>query len=791
MIILGLLGLSMVYFRDVLSGGYLFTERDLSVFFIPPRIFWVEAIKHFSLPLWNPYLLHGQPLIATLQPAVFYPLHVIYFLMPFDQAFNWIIVFHYFLAGLFTYVLMRKMRASDSASVIAAVMFMLSGYLLSVHNLLSTLLSVAWIPMVFLFYFAGFVKKKIRYPIFAALAAAIMFFAGGAIILYVVFLVIILLTAFPNLLFEKGNYPSSRGRAYQLGIFLAIFLGISAIQLLPFLELAHLSTRAHAFNHSVATTWSLHPRDLIQFFVPDLFGYKLRPAEYWHHQSWLKSLYLGSIPFLLSAVYFMRRGRMRVCLALLVLISLLLALGKYTPFYALFFNYVPFLDRVRYPVRFLFLTVFVISISAGLGYDRLKEGIGKGDNAIRRVIYGILALTFVGALLLGLLDFFEGHLSHLMKINGFGPPHYNDIGINMHNIKRLLVISIVFGLMLWIFVRVKISNGLLSLGVIGLLTFDLFFAHFGFYDKTLVKDYHKKSSSMDFILSDRSLFRVFVTPLTMGAKSIPIASEGGPVDRTTLDKEKLFPGYGLEGGIFDASGLGVMVEKGISDLDTLITTAPKPDSTNLLDMMNVKYVISAPEIKSPEFQLVWTSQLLVNEERGDPDRGKAIKIYQNLDCLPRAFLVAKYRVLSSEQEFKDILSSKEFNPREVVLLEEEPEDINYSGDDFPSRDITEKVAVREYRNNSISLRVSLPKPRFLFMSEMYYPGWKAYVDGEEKKIYRANYAFRAIALNPGVHQIEFIYRPWTFWSGLAISAATIIGLMVLGVVTYRKKRSHT
>ena len=66
---------------------------------------------------------------------------------------------------------------------------------------------------------------------------------------------------------------------------------------------------------------------------------------------------------------------MRVCLAILILISLLLALGKYTPFYTLFFHYAPFLDRVRYPVRFLFLTVFVISISAGLGYDCLKPDV--------------------------------------------------------------------------------------------------------------------------------------------------------------------------------------------------------------------------------------------------------------------------------------------------------------------------------------------------------------------------------------------------------------------------------
>ena len=87
------------------------------------------------------------------------------------------------------------------------------------------------------------------------------------------------------------------------------------------------------------------------------------------------------------------------------------------------------------------------------------------------------------------------------------------------------------------------------------------------------------------------------------------------------------------------------------------------------------------------------------------------------------------------------------------------------------------------------MRVSLPEPKILFMSEMYYPGWNAYVDGKEKKIYRANYAFRAVTLDPGVHQIEFAYRPWTFWLGLAISAATLAGLMVSGMAAYRKSNS--
>jgi uncharacterized membrane protein YfhO len=675
---------------------------------------------------------------------------------------------------------MRKLKASESASIIAAITFMLSGYLLSVHNLLSILLSVTWVPLLLLLYFAAFVKKNIKYSIFAAMVASVMFFAGGVIMLYGTLLIILFLTAFPYLFFMKEECPSIKVRFFYLGTFLALFLGISAIQLLPFLELSHLSTRADGFTYAKATTWSLHPRDFLQFFIPDLFGYELKPNEYWQNQSWLMSLYIGIIPFLLSVFFFIKKGKRQLCLALLIIISLILALGKYTPLYALFFHYVPFMGKVRYPVRFLFITIFVISICAGFGYDCLKEKIKKGDNTVKNLIYGISILALSGVLIMGLFDFFEGQVSHLMKIKGFCPPVYNDISINIHNVKRLLAIFIIFSLILWTFTRVKVNNSLLSLGVISLLTFDLFFGNFGFYDRTPAKDYHKNSSNIDFILSDKSLFRIFVTPLTMKAKYISTFSESSPFNKLTVDKEKILPGYGLERGIFDSCAWGVLVEKRINNIYKLIRTAPKVDSTNLLDIMNVKYVISIPEIKSPKFKSVLANPLISNKGKEVINKEKTIKIYQNLDYFPRAFLVPKYRVLKSEQEFKDILSSKEFNPMDVVLLEEEPDDMNYKRGDSPYKEIVEKVEIQEYRNNSISLHVSLPEPKFLFMSEMYYPGWNAYVDGRRKKIYRANHAFRAVFLEPGVHKIEFVYRPWTFRLGMTISTATIIGLMVFG-----------
>jgi hypothetical protein len=105
---------------------------------------WTEALRAGEFPLWNPYSFSGHPLFATLQPGVLYPINLLLVLLPFDLAFNWTIIVHYALAGIFTFALLREYRADATGALTGAIVFMLSGYLFSVHNVMSTLFSAAW-----------------------------------------------------------------------------------------------------------------------------------------------------------------------------------------------------------------------------------------------------------------------------------------------------------------------------------------------------------------------------------------------------------------------------------------------------------------------------------------------------------------------------------------------------------------------------------------------------------------------------------------------------------------------
>ena len=109
----------------------------------------------------------------------------------------------------------------------------------------------------------------------------------------------------------------------------------------------------------------------------------------------------------------------------------------------------------------------------------------------------------------------------------------------------------------------------------------------------------------------------------------------------------------------------------------------------------------------------------------------------------------------------------------------------------PARpELKPEVKVVSYENNRVLLEVSTPEAAFLFMSEAYYPGWKAYVDGRQEEILRANYVFRAIPVGPGSHRVEVVMQPLSFKIGLAVSGLTVVLLFTgWAFATIRKQRA--
>jgi hypothetical protein len=138
------------------------------------------------------------------------------------------------------------------------------------------------------------------------------------------------------------------------------------------------------------------------------------------------------------------------------------------------------------------------------------------------------------------------------------------------------------------------------------------------------------------------------------------------------------------------------------------------------------------------------------------------------------------------------LLSQTFDPGHTVLLRlsRSQEPLSHASIPYPPSLIPLSP---EYSPNAVKIEVALDRDGYLVLSDTYYPGWRAYVDGEERETLRANYAFRAVPLESGQHTVFFKYDPLSFKTGLVISLATwgaiILGLAVLGLQRHRRGHS--
>ena len=739
-------------------------------FFVPPRQFWVEEVKNLIFPLWNPYYFNGHPLFATLQPGVFYPLSILYLFLPFNWAFNLNIELHFALAGIFTYLLLRGMKASQGAGIISAVGFMLSGYLVSVHSLLSTLFSVTWMPLFFLCYFSALKNNRTGHAVLSGLIGTVMFLGGGVEVCYLTFAIAFFLTLFPELVLGLNDFIKLRRRLFLFVIFGAVFFGLSAIQLLPFLELSQLSIRSIGLTYEKAGIWSLHPYNLIEFFLPDQYGRATDINAYWAHQHWLKTIYMGGTPFILGALFLRKWDRLAQGLLLLFCISLGLAMGNNTLFHHFLYEHLPLFNKLRYPVKFIFLAVLVLSVAAGLGYDYFKNELAENNSQSQRWARYILSLGFFCMIVFGVLTFFNEPIVAYFKGIGWDQPIYQEPQINIFNFKRFIVFTSLFCLGLFLLSKPKFQKPFFGGALITLFVLDLFFSNFGYYKKAKLEDIHKKAENAKFLQSDPGLFRIYVTSESKSVKFLSAKF----LNSYEMQKELLTLGRLANQRIFNVGGGGVTIQLRWKKMADLIASVPEVDRTNLINMMNVKYVLSIPPITSHGFDLVHNYDFMKKErqEIKEPVDSSTIKIYENKNVLPHAFLVPQCRVINSELEYKETLESKNFDPEKVVLLDGEPKNLPCNEKRVSQKE--EPVKVDSYKSNTVDLTVNSKSRQFLFLSDSYYPGWKAYVDDEKTEVLRANFLFRAIVIEPGKHHVRFEYDPLSFKLGLLITALTIL-----------------
>lgn len=318
------------------------------------------------------------------------------------------------------------------------------------------------------------------------------------------------------------------------------------------------------------------------------------------------------------------------------------------------------------------------------------------------------------------------------------------------------------------------------IGLFVLSLADLF--HFGyFFNNVMPLTYFSEPPQVQFLKKDKELFRI--RSVDSGRTSWIKAWEKssgwrGDLSPYLAQRGILPPDYNLLYRIPSTSLIYTLVGhysiKRPGELDVLVLNESRGENFGrLLGMENIKYLLSPEEIEEkPGIKLA-----TVIQDEKQPDF--KTYIYENEEFLPRAYLVGQASYFENPQDLLQKMLFGDFKPAKEVLVEEKIEVPQTSGEG--------EVIMENYQPTKVDISVDSKEGGFLVLSDTFYPGWKAYVDGQETKIMQANYAYRAVWIEKGEHSVVFNYDPSSVKIGKMISMASLFGLLVIFIFLFINK----
>jgi hypothetical protein len=770
----------------------------------------LALIKHQMaaglLPLWNPYAGGGYPLVP-FSGLIFYPPLWPLRLLTTNAAITVLTLSHFALAGLGAYLLVGVTCAGRVGRVVGALGFVLSGFMIG-HLYAGHLFElgvVAWMPWVFYGAHRLLDRPTPRAALLLGLVTALQVLANGlSFLVFTIYPVGALL-----LLGLLGRAHRDRRAALRLMALLAlaglVVVGLTAVIVLPFAQVLGWTIRSGGLDFAGATTISLPPAALLMAFSPDAVGngpqdtYWLNAitSGYWHEFA----LYAGLLPLLaatLACLHYSQQRRPHVPFyACLAVAGLVLAFGRYTPVYGLIFGWLPGLDLVRVPARWLLPSILSVSVLAGPGVDWLLAQ-RQGARALLRALR--LPLQLGGLLIVALLAGIQ--LLYLQQGNPPGLPHFWDTlapaGI------RLLVLGGYLLLVLACHADRLIRPAATAALLLAATVVDLgtaatqsitFVDPTSFYTATAVSPLLDTTASTYRVLSlDDSI------PLRLGMVSTDLynASDYAPI---TLE-----PYWSITNPP-DRVGASTISRASARD----IITCFDPRFTKLLSMSVVtfgapygSYYLCAPHVGAVHLRLeaaVATERWWVpNGQSWNPGRFLSVSyVYRNTAALPRAFLLplsAAHLITSPAAQYAAVIRPT-FDSSHSLILDPRgstaPLGLGFlqaawarllrpAPVSLPSFLPAGTARVLADDGNSVQVVVRARVASYLVLDDAYYPGWQAWIDGRPVAISRADYVLRAMRVPAGTHLLTFTYAPLSYLAGMVITIGT--ALVVVAVLAW-------
>lgn len=778
-----LLVLTVVAARPLLTGGTTI-GLDSATQFYPWYSFLGESLRSGQLPGWNPSGLSGAPFAGDpLSGWTYLPAMLFFTLLPLTAAAESFMFFHLLLAGGSMYALGRALRLNVPGALLAAVAYEFSG-LMYFRNVCCFAYSsvTAWLPLTILgaelAIRSGRWIPRVLWSSLAGLALSQILASWLGQGSYYALLAIGGYVAYRALLFPPDNVRGLRGRLLALtltgGVILVSGFGLAAAGLLPRLEFNALSSISEVYAaESEVRGWT---------------------TEKWPRLYQQRSIYYAGAAVLalaLSAPLVSRTAHAVPYLAALALAALTLSGQGTTPLHSLLYLLPEFETiHTHSPQRALILLFPAAALLAGAaltGLYRARETRGARWLALLPALAAIFLVTRSPRPssfdTLKQEGFWEAPTAFLRDNGLLMPPGplitltlaaalAAACGLLPARRARLRALA-ALALVLVVFVELfSVGNVIIDThrdysgqGELAEVDLDEYYApggaaeflrsrgepsrYFGYDGKQ--RPYHKRFTAprtRALEVNARATLRDGLQSI-QGYNAVHLQRYDEYLEALNSEPQSYHRAFVLEGGI----------------------------GSPLLDLLNVRHIVvpgkTGPDAPDGLREAKCEYPPVYADGR--------VEVLENPDALPRAWIVHSARKMEPLLAL-DRLASGAVDPRQTALLEEKPPPLQRPDD--PSEDA---ARVTEYEPNHMEVEASTGARGLLVLSEVYYPGWNAYVDGEKVDVRRADHLLRAVPVPAGEHTVELRYEPWTLRLGTAISLLTAAALVALTFVAWTRR----
>ncbi|MQA88828.1 MAG: YfhO family protein [Gemmatimonas sp.] len=721
-----------IFGTDYLAGGYFFFE------------FVSDRLAAGELPKWVPYVYGGLPLLSN-PGSTFYPIRLLAdVLLPVTWILPFIFVVQFGIAGLGMYLLARELGCRSWVALLAGLAFEFTGITISsvFAGQDGRVIVATFAPLLFFFLHRGIRTGRVGPFVGAAATTGFSLLSFQIQSNYYLLIAGLIWAVFSLVHLGYHRDMAALGRRVALGLVAVAFgFSLAAVNFLPFIDYVDDSPRGgvggRGYEYSIG--FSMPPAELISVAVPEAPG--ILDNYQGDNPFKLHTEYLGAlvVVLLVLGVRFSRRDRYWLFFAGLALFTLTIAFGGNTPFYRLYYDFLPGTSRFRAPAISFFL--FSLSAVAMAAVTLEKMALAKEDHATARrhdsSPEANLGVWFIGigGVAVAALAFVAasggGEPTDAARVAGFG--------------RFALFASLTCGaLWLWFRERLRDLGIVLILAVVTVI--DLWIVDRNFFDTVPPPDQTFAADDVvNFLRSQPGPYRTWVLP-------IPEAYRGHGNYLMLFDIEQAGGEHGNQLQRYNEfAGAG---EEVYVDWSNYL------ESENFLRAANIRYIVSMTELQTPFLR--------------EAHRGSAL-VYENLNALPRAYLVEEVRTSADTAAALTALEDPTFDPsRTAVVYSAEPLDL-------PSGPLEGSAEVVESSPDRVVVRTASNREALLVLADNYFDGWTARVNGTPATIERTNHTFRGVVVPEGESEVVFEFRPRDLYVGFYVYLAGMLLLVGYGI----------